>query len=225
MLAGGVGAARLLAGMVHAVDEADITVIGNTGDDLELYGLHISPDLDTVTYTTSGNINGETGWGLKDESWEAMAALRRFPSDPWFNLGDRDLATHLYQTSRLPRAGASLSAVTAEDHCGIRIDVASVADDRRCRLRTRRIELQDGKERGRVPGGTSFASTMSLPCGPCVTSTSSLPSRPAYKGVLEALDAADTVIVIAPSNPILSLGPILARYLASRRRLRVGATR
>ena len=113
-MAGGVGAARLLAGLIQVVDPADLTAIVNVGDDVELHGLHISPDLDTVTYTVAGAIDPERGWGLAGETWHAMEALRRYPSTTaWFNLGDKDLATHLFRTDRL-RAGARLSEATAE---------------------------------------------------------------------------------------------------------------
>ena len=96
VLAGGVGAARLLRGVLAVHPPADVTAVVNTADDVELHGLHVSPDLDTVTYTLAGAINPETGWGLSDESWQAMATLRRYGGITWFNLGDRDLGTHLY---------------------------------------------------------------------------------------------------------------------------------
>ena len=113
VLAGGVGAARFLAGLVRAVDPAGVTAIVNVGDDLELHGLHVSPDLDTVTYTLAGAINPETGWGLAGETWQAMATLARYGGEDWFRLGDRDLGTHLYRTGRLA-AGDTLSAITAD---------------------------------------------------------------------------------------------------------------
>ena len=112
-LAGGVGAAKFLRGLVRRVDPRRVTVIVNTGDDEEFFGLHVSPDIDTVIYTLAGVINHEHGWGLEGESFNALDALGRFYGKPWFNLGDRDLATHLYRTERL-RAGARLSEVTAE---------------------------------------------------------------------------------------------------------------
>src|SRR5690606_15486246 len=113
VVAGGVGAARLLAGLVRAVDPRDVTVVANVGDDVELHGLHVSPDLDPITYTVAGAIDPERGWGLAGETWNAMEALSRYPSDKaWFNLGDRDLATHMFRTDRL-RQGEPLSAVTA----------------------------------------------------------------------------------------------------------------
>ena len=108
------GAARLLAGLIRVVPPADLTAIVNVGDDVELHGLHISPDLDTITYTVAGAIDPERGWGLAGETWQAIGALRRYPSTTaWFNLGDKDLATHLFRTDRL-RAGAPLSQVTGE---------------------------------------------------------------------------------------------------------------
>src|SRR4051794_5602738 len=113
VLAGGVGAARLLAGMIQVVEPADLTAIVNTGDDLVLHGLEISPDLDTVTYTLAGEIDPERGWGLAGETWQAMDTLRRLGGEAWFNLGDRDLGTHLYRTARR-REGATLTEVTAE---------------------------------------------------------------------------------------------------------------
>ena len=99
VLAGGVGAARLLAGLVQVVDGSELTAIVNIGDDLVLHGLEISPDLDTVTYTLAGAIDPEPGWGLAGETWQAMETLRRYGGDDWFNLGDRDLGTHLYRRS------------------------------------------------------------------------------------------------------------------------------
>ena len=122
VLAGGVGAARFLRGLVTAVDPASITVVVNTGDDSVINGLSVSPDLDTVTYTVAGAIDPERGWGLAAETWRTMQALGRYvdvrPSDSqaantWFNLGDQDIATHLSRTARLAE-GATLSQVTDE---------------------------------------------------------------------------------------------------------------
>lgn len=101
VLCGGVGAARLLRGILAVHPAAAVTAIVNTGDDVVLHGLHVSPDLDTVTYTLAGQINPETGWGLVGESWQAMETVRRYGGITWFNLGDRDLGTHLYRTQRL----------------------------------------------------------------------------------------------------------------------------
>ena len=102
VLSGGVGAARLLRGMVRAVPAEQVTAVVNVGDDLELHGLHVSPDLDTVTYTVAEATDPERGWGLADETWRVMDALDRYPGAPsWFRLGDRDMATHLFRTHRL----------------------------------------------------------------------------------------------------------------------------
>src|ERR1700730_8400278 len=132
-LAGGVGAARMLRGLVDVVDPSEITAVVNTADDIVLHGLHISPDLDTVTYTLAGAINPETGWGLAGETWTAMDALAAFGSGElaWFRLGDRDLGTHLYRTSRLA-AGATLSQVAAEvtARWGIGVRLVPMSDDR-----------------------------------------------------------------------------------------------
>ena len=113
VLAGGVGAARMLSGIVQVVDPAAVTALVNVGDDLELHGLRISPDLDTITYTLAGEINPETGWGLRGESWQAMDTVKRYGGISWFGLGDRDLGTHLYRTQRASE-GAGLAETTAE---------------------------------------------------------------------------------------------------------------
>src|SRR3954469_17485864 len=115
VLAGGVGAARLLRGVVAVHDPTDVTAIVNTGDDITLHGLAISPDLDTITYTLAGAISAERGWGLEGESWMVMEELgSRYGGQTWFGLGDRDLATHLFRTQRRRADGLSLTGVTAE---------------------------------------------------------------------------------------------------------------
>src|SRR5439155_19722408 len=111
-LAGGVGAARFLAGLQEVMAPEDLTIVGNTGDDLEVWGLHVSPDLDSVTYTLAGAGDAERGWGLAGETFACLEAMRRFGPDTWFHLGDRDLATHLFRTQIL-RAGRTLSEATA----------------------------------------------------------------------------------------------------------------
>ena len=111
-LAGGVGAARFLRGLVRAMPAEEVVVVGNTGDDEVFHGLHVSPDLDTVTYTLAGAV-GAAGWGLADDTFRTLEAYARYGEPTWFRLGDADLATHLYRTSRL-REGATLTEVTAE---------------------------------------------------------------------------------------------------------------
>jgi LPPG:FO 2-phospho-L-lactate transferase len=215
VLAGGVGAAKFLAGLVQVVDPASITAVVNVGDDLELHGLHISPDLDTVTYTLAGQVNPATGWGLAGESWQAMAMVARYGGPDWFRLGDRDLGTHLFRTGRL-RAGAALSQVTAEVAAawGLGLRLLPATDDR---LRTmvtladtgEEVDFQSyfvGRQHGVPVSGVRFDGAGSAAPGP---------------GVVEALDGAD-VVVCAPSNPIVSIGPVLAvpgvrRAVAARR--------
>src|SRR5262249_28888247 len=120
-LAGGVGAAKFIRGLMRRIPAQRLTVIVNTGDDETFYGLHVSPDVDTITYTLAGVVNRANGWGRASETFHALEALAQFYGKPWFNLGDRDLATHLYRTERL-RQGASMTEVTAEiaHHLGVR---------------------------------------------------------------------------------------------------------
>ena len=203
VLAGGVGAARLLQGLSLVRPPDDLAAVVNTGDDTVLHGLHISPDLDTVTYTLAGVDNPDTGWGLADETWQAMDALERLGGPTWFRRGDRDLGTHLYRTGRLAD-GAGLAEVTAAitDGFGIATRLLPMSDDR---VSTRVTLADTGTEVGfqhyfvglqhAVPiSGVRFDGAEQARPGP---------------GVVDALAAAET-IVIAPSNPIVSIGPILA---------------
>jgi LPPG:FO 2-phospho-L-lactate transferase len=193
----------MLRGLVAVVDPASVVAIVNTGDDVVLHGLHISPDLDTVTYTLAGAINDETGWGLAGESWAVMDALARYGTDhTWFRLGDRDLATHLYRTRRL-HEGAPLSTVTAE------IAAAWTLDLRLLPMTDDRVETRvDVAGEGEIGFQEYFvARRHSVPVR-AVRYAGADESRPA-PGAIEAIDAAAT-IVICPSNPILSIAPILA---------------
>ncbi len=196
------GAARLLAGLVRVHPPADITAVVNVGDDTELHGLHISPDLDTVTYTVAGAIDPERGWGLAGETWHAMEALRRFPkARAWFNLGDRDLGTHLYRTDRL-RAGATLSTVTAEIteawELGLRLLPAS--DDP---VRTK-VTVPDGE----IDFQEYFVHRQHDVAVSAIRFDGAESATPA-PGVLDAIANADR-LVIAPSNPLVSIAPLLA---------------
>src|SRR5216683_681609 len=130
-LAGGVGAAKFIRGLVRRIDPKRLTVVVNTGDDETFYGLHVSPDIDTVTYTLAGVVNRAQGWGLIDESFSVLPALERFYGKPWFGLGDRDLATHLYRSDRM-RQGACLSEITAEVAHAFKIKsrIIPMSDDR-----------------------------------------------------------------------------------------------
>jgi LPPG:FO 2-phospho-L-lactate transferase len=202
VLCGGVGAARYLRGLVQVVDPTDVTAVVNTGDDLTLHGLRICPDLDTVMYTLGDGIDPDRGWGLAGETWAAMDALDRYGGATWFRLGDRDLATHLHRTGRL-HEGAGLAAVTAEVAAGWGVDVRllPMTED----PVATRFTLAGGEEitfqeyfvqrRHEVPvTAVRFAGVDLARPGP---------------GVLDALDAADRVVV-APSNPVVSIGPVVA---------------
>ena len=197
------GAARLLAGLVRVRPPAEVTAVVNVGDDVELHGLHISPDLDTITYTVAGAIDPDRGWGLAGETWHAMEALGRYPSArAWFNLGDRDLATHLYRTDRL-RAGAPLSVVTAEIAAawGLGCRLLPVTDDPLRTMVTVTDEGEIGFQEYFVRRHHDVAVTSVRFAGAEV-------AAPA-PGVLDAIAGARTV-VIAPSNPIVSIDPVLA---------------
>lgn len=197
----------------------DVTAIVNTGDDVVLHGLHVCPDLDTVTYTLAGAVSAERGWGLEGESWTAMDALARYEAEPgartWFRLGDRDLATHLYRTARLAE-GAPLSLVTAEIAAAWKVGarLLAMSDDR---VETRMSVVGEGeiafqdyfvrRRHGVAVNRVRFAGAADAKPGP---------------GVLDAIAEAD-VVVVCPSNPIVSIGPILAvpgvqEAVAARRR-------
>jgi LPPG:FO 2-phospho-L-lactate transferase len=205
-LAGGVGAARLLAGLIQVVDPAELTAVVNTGDDLVLHGLEISPDLDTVTYTLAGAIDPERGWGLRDETWQAMDTLRRYGGEAWFNLGDRDLGTHLYRTAQR-RAGATLTEVTARiaSAWGLGLRLLPVTDDE---LRTRVTVVGDDGEPREISFQDYFVGLQhSVPVS-AVRFAGAEAARPG-PDVRAAIAQADRVVV-APSNPIVSIGPVLA---------------
>jgi LPPG:FO 2-phospho-L-lactate transferase len=201
-LAGGVGAARLLRGMVEVVPAGDITAIVNTGDDTDLHGLHISPDLDTVMYTLADAINSETGWGLAGESWQVMESLGKLGGVTWFNLGDKDIATHCYRTQRLSE-GATLGQVTAELCASFGVDVRllPVTDDP---LRTR-LQLADGPEVGFQEYFVHLHHDVAVADVRFQGAEAAAPAP----GVLEALAEAEA-IVVCPSNPVVSIGPLLA---------------
>jgi len=172
------------------------------GDDTDLHGLHISPDLDTVLYTLAGAINPETGWGLAGETWRVMESLGRLGGITWFNLGDQDLATHLYRTQRLAE-GATLGTVTAElaDRFGVGVRLVPVTDDQ---LRTR-LQLLGGDEVGFQEYFVKLRHDVAVER---VRFEGAAAARPA-PGVLEAIAGADTVVV-CPSNPVVSIDPLLA---------------
>jgi len=201
-IAGGVGAARFLRGLARVVAPEEITAVVNTGDDLVLHGLHISPDIDTVLYTLSGRNDDERGWGLRDESWRTMDALARLGGESWFRLGDLDLATHLYRTERLAQ-GATLSEVTAELAAaqGVGLRILPMSDGP---VRTR-VTLLDGPEVAFQDYFVRRRHDVALSAVRFDGADSAAPAP----GVLEAIELAD-VVVVCPSNPIVSIGPVLA---------------
>lgn len=202
VLAGGVGAARFLEGLLQIVAPEDVTIISSTGDDEEFFGLHVSPDIDTVIYTLTGAIDAEKGWGLAGESYTALRALARFGYETWFNLGDRDLATHVHRTHLL-RNGATLSAATASVAAafGLAARLLPMSDDR---VRTL-VETASGEV---LSFQRYFVQRRTEDPVASVRFDGVEQARPA-PGVLDAIAGAGAVI-IAPSNPVVSIGPILA---------------
>ena len=200
-LAGGVGAARFLSGLCEVVDPADITIIGNTGDDMEWTGLSISPDLDTVAYTLGGVADEERGWGIRGDTYESLGWMARYGMETWFKLGDRDLATHCFRTDAL-RGGMRLSEVTRRicEGLGVRAKLLPVTDDR---LRTR-VETSEGI----LEFQKYFVEMRCEPEVRGILFDGVESARPA-PGVIEAILDAGAVIV-CPSNPLISIGPILA---------------
>jgi LPPG:FO 2-phospho-L-lactate transferase len=201
VLSGGIGGARFVQGLLDVTDPAEVTVIGNVGDDVELYGLHISPDIDTLLYTLGGVADEGRGWGRSDETWHALQTAADLGADTWFQLGDRDLGLHLARRQALER-GELLSAITERfaRALGIAAGILPATDDR---LRTW-VTVEDGE----LPFQEWFVLRRHEPEVLAVRFEGADAARPA-SGVLEALHEAD-LIVIAPSNPFVSIGPILA---------------
>lgn len=200
VLAGGVGAARFLDGLCRVVDPADVTVVCNVGDDFEWRGLHVSPDIDTVVYTLAG-LEGEQGWGRRGDSFAMLDELDALGEEPWFRIGDRDVATHVWRSERL-RGGEPLSAVTAElaRRRGLRFRLLPVTDDPHPTIVATpegELSFQDYFVRGRA---SATVTGLRFP--------GAAEARPA-PGVVEAIAEADAVIV-APSNPFVSIDPLLA---------------
>jgi LPPG:FO 2-phospho-L-lactate transferase len=201
-LAGGVGGAKLADGLAQLLPPEDLTIVVNTGDDFEHFGLYICPDLDTVCYTLAGLANPETGWGRADETWQAMENLQRLGAPDWFNLGDRDLATHLERTRRL-KEGQTLTQVT-RDLCkawGVQHAVLPMSDDP---VRT----MVDTLEFGELPFQEYFVHHRCEPRVKGFRFEGIESARPTTE-VREALARAEAV-VICPSNPWVSIDPILA---------------
>ena len=200
-MAGGVGAAKLLTGLTKIIDEKELVVIVNTGDDIELHGLHISPDLDIVAYSLAGVVDEEKGWGIKADTFHCLDALKRFTGSEWFNLGDIDLATHIFRTNLL-KQGYALTEITAQVNAalGVKAKILPMTDDK---FETR-IITKDGTihfeeymvkrhAKDEVLGVEFYGSEVAKPA----------------LGVLEAIEDADQV-VICPSNPVVSICTILS---------------
>ena len=205
-LAGGIGAGKFLRGLVREVEESDVTAIVNTGDDVSMHGLHVSPDLDSVTYWLGDAFDRERGWGRRGETFRATEELRRFDPDlAWFNLGDLDLATHLFRTNLLA-SGTGLTEVTARvaARFGIRARLLPMSEE----LVTTRIGVAtEGRELD-LHFQEYWVRRGARDDVKSVRYEGAASARPG-PGVLEAIDEADAV-VICPSNPVASIGPILA---------------
>jgi len=214
-----VGAAKFLRGLARTAGQRRLSVIVNTGDDETFYGLHVSPDLDTIVYTLADAANRTTGWGLEGESFNALGALGRYYGRPWFHLGDRDLATHLFRTERL-RAGDRLSRVTAEiaRSFGVRARVMPMSDARvRTFVKLRGLTAMPFQEyfvRRRARGAVERIELRGAAHAPTLAAALAAISR-------------STAVIVAPSNPLVSIGPILAlrgmREAMRRVRARVAA--
>ena len=200
-LAGGVGGAKLALGLARAVPPEKLVICVNTGDDEWFHGLHVSPDLDTVMYTLAGLSDPKTGWGLEGDTFSVLGMLHRYGADTWFNLGDRDLATHIRRTQLL-RQGATLSEVTAElcERLGIAHRVVPMSDDP--------VRTVLSTDEGELAMQSYFVQRRAEPRVNQVKYVGAGEARPSA-GLRAALDEAG-LIVFCPSNPFLSLGPILA---------------
>jgi LPPG:FO 2-phospho-L-lactate transferase len=201
LLSGGGGGARFARGLAAALTPGDLTVVGNVGDDLEILGLRVSPDLDSLLYTLSGSIDDERGWGREGETWNALESVEQWGGEDWFRLGDRDLGLHLVRTEAL-RKGVPLSEVTSRLYAraGVETAVVPATDDR---LRTHVVTAA-----GTFPFQEWFVGRRHADEVDDVRYEGAEEADPA-PGVVEALAAADTIL-LAPSNPYLSIGPVLA---------------
>src|SRR5580658_1494335 len=200
-LAGGVGAARFLDGLTRVIEPDRVFIVGNTADDAEIHGLHISPDLDTVTYTLAGLANPQRGWGMRGDSFRTLEALGRLGANTWFQLGDLDLATHIFRTERL-RQGAKLSEITSQI-------------TRALKVRSTLVPMSDQRVRTRIctPSGelefqTYFVKRRARDRVTAMRFEGAPDALPA-PGLLDAIATAEAII-LCPSNPFISIGPILA---------------
>jgi len=201
ILTGGTGGAKFVQGMARLVGAREVTVIVNTGDDLRWWGLHVSPDIDSVTYALAGLLSKERGWGVEGDTFECLARMKQFGAEAWFQLGDRDLATHLRRTALL-RQGATLSEATAE------ITTALGVESRILPMSDHGIETRVITDAGELSFQEYFVRERWQPAVKGVYFCSASDAVPA-PGVMDAIEGANAVF-LAPSNPITSIGPILA---------------
>lgn len=201
LLSGGVGGAKLALGLAGELAPEALTVVTNTGDDIELFGLHIAPDTDIVTYTLAGRVNADTGWGLAGDSFTALGMVRELGGTGWFNLGDGDLGVHLYRTERL-RAGDGLAAITREiaARLGVRSTVLPMCESP--------VPTRLETDAGELHLQAYLVRERAVPAVRAVRSEN-IAAAELAPGVREAIAGAAQVI-LAPSNPLISIGPILA---------------
>ena len=199
-LAGGVGAARFLTGLLRLVKEEDVSVIVNTGDDIEMFGLHISPDIDIVTYTLAGIADEKKGWGIKGDTFQCLGMLKKFGLETWFALGDKDFATHIFRTDLLKK-GFTLSQVT-DEICrvlGLKVNILPMTNDK--------FETRIKIEEGSVHFEEYFVKRQAKDKVLGVEFVGAVNAKPSPKVTDSIMDA--EVVVICPSNPIVSIGTIL----------------
>jgi LPPG:FO 2-phospho-L-lactate transferase len=201
VLAGGLGGSRLARGLAETIDPADLTIVGNVGDDVEILGLHVSPDLDTILYTLTGRLDETKGWGRAQETWNALDTVTELGGESWFRLGDLDLGVHLVRTQAL-RGGEPLSLVTA------RLAIAFGLESRLLPATDDRLRTWLDTPAGELPFQEWFVARGHRDEVDGVRFEGAEAAGPA-PGVLDALQSAD-LVAIAPSNPFVSIGPILA---------------
>ncbi len=201
VITGGTGGAKLIEGLAAEIDSSELTIVCNTGDDAVVYGLYVAPDIDTITYTLTKIIDSDKGWGLKDDTFNALHQLGRLGADTWFRLGDRDLATHIVRT-QLMNEGFKLSQITDQLRraLGVQPVVLPASDER--------IQTRVMTPKGEISFQEFFVKERWAPEVTGIRFAGAEKSKPA-PGVLEAIGRAEAII-ICPSNPITSLGPILA---------------
>ena len=200
-LAGGVGAARFLTGLTKLVREEDVSVIVNTGDDINMFGLHISPDIDIVAYTLAGIVDDEKGWGIKGDTFQCLEMLKKFGLETWFSLGDKDFAMHIFRTNLLKK-GLTLSQVTAKicDTLGLKVTILPMTDDK--------FETWIKIGEGLIHFEEYFVKRQAKDNVLGVEFVGVADAKPSPKVIDSILDA--EMIVICPSNPIVSIGTILS---------------